>query len=73
MILSLLLWKNESPNTIQFREDYKKPDWIRLENNKLVADLIPDTLTESVTLNVVIKNKPGGESFIAKLRLHVVD
>lgn len=64
---------SDMPYTIQFHEDYIKPDWIRLENNTLKADLIPETLTSPVTLHIVIKNKPGGQSELVELYLYPIN
>lgn len=60
---------DDAPYVIQFAEGYDHPTWLRLENNKLIADLVPEDLDYIIYLNLVIKNIPGGSSGVFLLSL----
>jgi hypothetical protein len=58
------------PYVIELAPGYNNPSWLRVENNKLIADLVPDDLGEqNIELHLTIKNIPGGKSEIISLML----
>lgn len=58
------------PFTIRFSEGHYKPKWLRLENNKLVADKVPFNINKTQKIHIKIKNIPGGVSKDFLLILH---
>ncbi|KTD42348.1 Ig domain-containing protein [Legionella quateirensis] len=52
-----------APFEIHFADDFIPPDWLRLQENKLISDLVPpDVVNEDIDIKIVIKNIPGGLS-----------
>ncbi|CEG56032.1 hypothetical protein [Legionella fallonii] len=65
---------DDAPYEINFAEEYELPTWLRIEENKLIADLVPlEDIGDEVNLKVVIKNIPGGMSEIYSLDLTVMN
>ena len=62
---------DETPYQIKFAKDFTPPTWLRLEDNKLISDSVPDDISRLINIKVVIKNKPGGKSgdYILNLRV----
>ncbi|CAM2766652.1 hypothetical protein [Legionella worsleiensis] len=50
------------PYTIKFAKDFTPPAWLRLEDNRLISDYVPENISRLVNIKVVIKNIPGGKS-----------
>lgn len=64
---------DEEPYQINFAEGYDHPSWLRIENNKLIADLVPDDINFVTEINLVITNIPGGSSHVITLGLSGLD
>lgn len=64
---------NEIPYTVEFAEGHEHPDWLNIEDNKLVAVEVPygDMRVERVYLT--IKNILGGKSGVESFFLFVTD
>ena len=60
------------PYEINFAEDFVHPLWLRIENNKLITELIPEKISKDVWIRVEIKNTPGGKSTVYRLKLKVM-
>lgn len=60
----------DTPYKIQFAEGSEHPEWLKLENNKLSADPVPEDLESDLSINLVIKNIPGGSSEVITLYLN---
>ncbi len=63
---------DDAPYEIQFADKSEHPTWLRIEENKLVADMVPEIRDRHVIIKVVIKNIPGGMSEVYSLRLKVI-
>ena len=63
---------DDAPYEIKFADDYKHPGWLRLEDNKFIADEVPDTIDSMIEVYVTIKNVPGGQSHVIALMLTVM-
>lgn len=53
---------SDVPYRIDFAKDCNNPYWLRLENNQLIADLVPDTLSPLQKICLQLSNTPGGSS-----------
>lgn len=51
-----------APYKIEFTEGFVAPQWLRIEDNKLISEMIPADFNEDIELPIVIKNTPGGTS-----------
>ncbi|MBA2657778.1 MAG: hypothetical protein H0U70_12485 [Tatlockia sp.] len=64
---------NEAPYLIELATEYINPAWLRIENNRLIADFVPENLSKkSYELHLTIKNIPGGRSEVIKLTLYAM-
>lgn len=63
---------SDVPYEIKFAPGFNPPDWLRMENNKLIADRVPEDVKDDIDIYVVIKNIPGGFSRKYLLRLIVM-
>ena len=63
---------NDIPYTIELAEGYKNPAWVRIEDNKLIVDRVPDNLNIERVF-ITIKNIPGGQSRAFSLKLLIMD
>lgn len=63
----------EIPYEVKFAEGYEPPAWLRIEDNKLIADLVPSNIENEINVNVVIKNIPGGISKVYLLNMKVMN
>jgi hypothetical protein len=61
----------EVPYHITFAHDSTYPVWLRIENNKLIAEEVPENVTESPYIWLIIHNTPGGDSEKIKVKLKV--
>lgn len=64
---------DDIPYTIKFADGSKPPAWLKIENNKLIAELVPNTVNSDFDIDLVISNTPGGESTPVTLSLTVID
>lgn len=53
---------NDAPYEIKFADGFNPPDWLRLEENKLISDMVPEDIYGDIDIKIVIKNIPGGSS-----------
>ncbi len=58
---------------IKFADDFTAPDWLRIEDNKLISEEISNDVNEDIYIKVVIKNIPGGLSEEYLLRLVIMN
>jgi hypothetical protein len=61
--------QKDFPYTVEFAEGYDNPSWLRLENNKLIADNIPEDLEYFTDVFLTVKNVPGGISQVQHISL----
>ncbi|KTD27028.1 Ig domain-containing protein [Legionella maceachernii] len=61
------------PYAVEFAKDHEKPSWLRIEDNKLIADLVPEMEQQFLRIYLTIKNIPGGKSEIIPLSLFVMN
>lgn len=61
------------PYEISFDEEFVHPKWLRIENNKLIADAVFEDIEDDVLIRLVIKNTPGGKSEVYSLKLKVMN
>ncbi|HRD68597.1 MAG TPA: hypothetical protein PK657_00480 [Legionella sp.] len=59
----------EAPYFIAFAENISHPEWLRIENNQLHADLVPNDLESVIPLSLKIRNIPGGQSEVITIFL----
>ena len=64
---------NDAPYEIKFAEDFTPPTWLRIENDKLISDLVPENIDEDFIIKIIIKNIPGGSSDVYPLSLTVMN
>lgn len=60
------------PYTVELAKGYNNPEWLRIEDNKLIADRVPDNLKKMQQMFITIKNIPGGESKVFSLPLFIM-
>ncbi|KTD33555.1 hypothetical protein Lnau_2306 [Legionella nautarum] len=63
----------QTPYVIEWAKNYDKPSWLRIEDNKLIADEVPKIHEQEVQIYLTIKNTPGGRSGIIPLSLLVMN
>ncbi len=61
----------DAPFTIEFDESAEHPYWLRLEDNKLIVDKVPEDVEGFIFFRIIIKNIPGGASEPVELLLRV--
>ena len=64
---------SDIPFQVELADGYKNPSWLRLEDNKLIADVVPGNLYPFIPLFITIKNQPGGKSQMVVLQLRVMN
>lgn len=57
------------PYEISFAKEYEHPSWLKIENNKLVSESVPEDIDSDIAIHLVIKNIPGGSSEVILLSL----
>lgn len=62
---------NDAPYEISFADEFEHPQWLRIKDNQLIADLVPDIEESFIRIHIKMKNKPGGESHALALTLEV--
>ena len=65
-----VVFPNDIPYTVEFAPDFRIPQWIRLEDNKLIADRVSDE-EQFTRIYLVLKNVPGGTSKIQEYLIYV--
>ena len=61
------------PYIIELAEGYDNPVWLRIEDNQLIADLVPETSESTYQVYLTIKNVPGGKSEVVSSTLFVMN
>ena len=61
----------DSPYTVEFADGHPIPEWIRIEENKLISDNVPNNLGTQ-HLFITVKNVPGGKSEVLTLNLVIM-
>lgn len=61
-----------TPYTIKFADSDEHPSWLKIKDNKLLAELVPDDIDSDFNIHLVISNIPGGESTPITLGLTVM-
>ena len=64
---------NDIPYTVQFAKGYNNPEWLRIEDNKLIADKVPNNLDQNQNIYITIKNIPGGTSAVLPLSFIIME
>lgn len=62
-----------APYVVELAEEEDNPKWLRIENNQLIVDQVPDDLSQVESLWVTIKNKPGGKSRVILLKIFIMN
>lgn len=61
------------PFTVALAPNTKNPDWVRIENNQLIIERVPDDLDQpQQTIYITITNIPGGQSGVLPLELLIM-
>ena len=61
------------PYQVEFAEGYNNPSWVRIDNNQLIVDKVPDDLEEEqTTVFITLRNTPGGRSEVVPLVLLIM-
>ena len=66
------IFPDDIPYTVEFAPNFPIPQWIRLDDNKLIADRVSDKKQIS-HIYFVLKNIPGGASKIQDYLIYVQD
>jgi hypothetical protein len=61
------------PYEIALAKGYDNPEWVRIEDNKLIIDRVPEHLKRLSKVFITIKNILGGESDVFELYLRCMD
>lgn len=64
---------DEVPYVIDFAEGYEHPSWLKIVENQLIAELVPELKDSALSLFLRVKNTPGGLSDVMPLRLTVMN
>jgi len=64
---------SDIPYVVELAKDANNPPWIRMENNKLIIDKVPNNLPQTQEVFITIKNVPGGQSEVYPLSLDVME
>ena len=64
---------SDIPYTVELAKDHNNPDWLRIDDNKLIVDEIPDNLKSMQTVCITIKNGPGGRSNVLSFNLIIMN
>lgn len=63
----------EVPYTVELAAGYPNPPWLRIEDNKLIADVSDIEISEKEQVFLTIKNIPGGKSEVINLKIYVMN
>lgn len=61
------------PYSVELAKNYNNPAWLRLEENKLIADKVPEHLNQDPQIFITIKNIPGGKSKVITIDLFLMN
>lgn len=64
---------NDIPYTIELAKEHYNPEWLRIEDNKLIVDKVPNNLNSNQDVYILISNIPGGKSEVIHLSLTIVE
>jgi hypothetical protein len=64
---------DDAPYEIKFANDFNPPTWLRIERNKLIADMVPEHVAHIINIKIVITNIPGGPSGVNLLSLRAMN
>lgn len=59
------------PYRVELAREYDNPEWLRITDNKLIADEVPNDLTKDQIIFIKIRNIPGGESGVFTFSLAI--
>lgn len=62
----------QAPYIVELSPDENNPAWLRIENNKLIADEVPDDIDQPQKIFITIKNIPGGKSDVLPVDLFLM-
>ncbi len=60
------------PYSIELAKGYDNPEWVRIEDNKLIIDRVPEHIKLMKQVYVTIRNTPGGMSNVLSFPLYVI-
>ncbi|MFI4918371.1 MAG: hypothetical protein ACHP65_02330 [Legionellales bacterium] len=60
---------DDEPYVIEFAKNHSHPSWLKIENNQLIADEVPELNEYKIELSIIIKNRAGGSSDVITLAL----
>ncbi len=60
------------PFVLAFASGYPVPSWLRIENNQLIADEVPDEIGIMDAIYVTITNTPGGQSEALRVPITII-
>lgn len=63
---------DEAAYVVELEKNANNPDWVRIEDNKLLIDEVPEGLAPVIPIFLSITNVPGGKSEIYTLNLYVI-
>ena len=55
------------PYVVELAKGHNNPEWLRIEDNKIIADSVPNNLKKIQTMFITIKNIQGGQSEVLSL------
>ena len=64
---------NEMPYTVEFAEGYEHPDWLKIEDNKLIAVEVPYVKWRFERVYLTVRNTLGGISPAEYFKLFITD
>ena len=63
---------SDIPYVVELAKGYNNPEWLRIEDNKLIVDNVPEQLKANQKLFITIKNIPGGISEVLPMSLVIM-
>ncbi len=64
---------SDTPYAVELAKGYNNPGWLRIKDNKLIADKVPEHLKQKQQIFITIKNIPGGESKVLTVDLFLMN
>lgn len=61
------------PYLVELAKDYDNPEWLRITDNKLIADKVPDDAAQVQEIFLTLKNIPGGKSEVLPFLLIIMN
>lgn len=63
----------EFPFMVELASDAKNPPWLRIENNQIIIDNVPqEEINRKLTLLITLQNRPGGKSAVIPVPLLII-